>query len=554
MVLLDNQIVFNYPNTPPDYAGGSATPNLVLNDPKNNLFPDLPEEKAVEGVTAECRMIIMTNLSETDNAVKITPWIEQNSNNPNCRIFFGIGASGINASELTLPTPYMLPPNVEFYDFTNMPTQPLIVKLGPKQSIPFWFNWKTNPETPKANDVSFKFSVIVEREPIDANQNPNINCPPPQVLDPSTGDCVTPIICFEDEVFDPITRTCLPDPDSGGGGPDPDPDPTPSCPEGQFWDTATQQCKPIVVNPPPTGTIPVRSFAAVGDFDSNARTDDTFDNIREGIITQIVNPTNSPLGMLLALGDFSYIDGNQKPFIDRCKTLNDLFPTWIKTIIGNHDDTEDGAASDRTAIINAFGMPSEGYYAFTWENIRFIMMDTQKPLGAGSPQKTFVTAQLQAAASDPLIKFKIVCYHKPSVTSNGNDHGQLVTVADNYHMLFQQYKVDVVMAGHNHNSEVTWRVKFNATAPRVPVLATKGTKIGTFDVYTPTDPEGIIFMVLGGGGRSADTTDTNDPWMAHALRQYGVGFFYLRDNGNTLRFVLIESGTISEKYWMEIHK
>ena len=535
MVLLPEQIRFRLATA----IGGLNSHVDIPANPLNNVFPNVPEQKAVEGVLAECYCIFIENTSEVDAALKITAWISSNSSSNQNRIEFGIGASGVNASEITLPTAFMLPPNVEFIDVSAKPSEPQILSLKPGQSIPIWFNRKTIPHAVSEANVHFTFSIEVERA-VTQDVGAPIQCPAGTVLDPSTGQCVVPIVCPEGSTYNPITRECEPDED--------DPNPDPTCPEGQHYNPVTQQCEDDIVNPPPTGEIPTRVFAAVGDFDCNSRTDDTFGTLIDGL--QITVSTERPLGMLLGLGDFSY-GSNQDCFITRARTLQALFPTWIKCIIGNHDDTEDGSASKRSQIINTFGMPSEGYYSFTLDNIRFIMMDTQKPLGSGSGQHTFVQAQLQAAQTDPNILWIIVCYHKPSVVGQNNDHGGLTSVQNAYHQMFDTYGVDFVLAGHNHNSEITYMVNHSQSVGE-PTLVSQGTVVQNVRVYQ--NVTGRIFMTLGGGGRTADSIDVSDSWSSFATSQYAVGFFSLLSNGRILRFNLVRSSDQSILYTLEVRK
>jgi len=572
MVLFDKDITFWLPDTD-DYAGGNISTNRVVDNVLHNLYPTLPEEKAVEGVTAECRLIFIKNESDTTKSGKIITWIENNSNNPKCKAFFGIGAAGANAAEIRLPTPYMLPPNVQFYDFASKPTVPQIVKLEPKQYIGIWFNLTTQPETPSTSEpVTFKFSVDVERVP-EIDPGTDIQCPAGQILDPTTGQCVPFQFCPDGWIYNPVTRQCMLDPDDPGNqpppdpdcpsgqhknaqgicvpdDPDPDPDPDDPCPAGQHRDSAGN-CVPDVVNPPPTGTIPNRRFGAAGDWDCNSRTDQSFAVMKQYLTTSTTNPQTTPLGWVLALGDMSY-GSTQSCWISKAQSnLGQIFPTLVKCIIGNHDDTEDGSAQKRADIINRFGMPLEGYYAFTVENIRFIMLDTQKPVGVGSAQYNFCVQQLQAAQSDPNIDWKFVCYHKPSVTSKGNDHGALSSMFV-YHPLFDQYGVDFVLAGHNHNSEVTKMCKFTS-GNSTPIPVNEGTMVGSIHVYQG-GTKGTIFMVLGGAGRSADTTDADDNYMQHVEQDYAVGIFDLLNNGQTMKFNLINDASKTTRYTLEVRK
>jgi hypothetical protein len=67
-----------------------------------------------------------------------------------------------------------------------------------------------------------------------------------------------------------------------------------------------------------------------------------------------------------------------------------------------------------------------------------------------------------------------------------------------YHPLFEQYGVDLVLQGYNHNYERTYPIKFNNTGLTNPIETSTNT---TF--YK--DPDGEIFATVGTGGKSVDS-------------------------------------------------
>ena len=123
------------------------------------------------------------------------------------------------------------------------------------------------------------------------------------------------------------------------------------------------------------------TFAAAGDFSCSGDADDT-----GALLGSKLNKTaGNDVGLLLALGDFSYEDGDESCWYDNMETNlgPTIYPDHVAPILGNHDDGEDGSSADRTSVIAEFPlMPATAYYAFTRRNIRFIMMDTQSSYGS----------------------------------------------------------------------------------------------------------------------------------------------------------------------------
>ena len=67
--------------------------------------------------------------------------------------------------------------------------------------------------------------------------------------------------------------------------------------------------------------------------------------------------------------------------------------------------------------MSSFGL-SQTYYAFTYGNVRVIVMDSDRnSFSEGSSQYNFVESQLQQASQDSNIKFIIAYIHKPLYTS-----------------------------------------------------------------------------------------------------------------------------------------
>ena len=122
---------------------------------------------------------------------------------------------------------------------------------------------------------------------------------------------------------------------------------------------------------------------------------------------------------------------------------------------------------------------------------------------SGSAQYNFVVNDLQSAAQNPNINWIIVNIHQwiyRSSSSNAiNDD-----VAEIYHPLFDQYGVDLVLAGHDHKYHRTYPIKYNPSNPPNPIV----TSTNTNDY---ADPQGAIFAVVGTGGINLAPIDGSRP-------------------------------------------
>lgn len=99
-------------------------------------------------------------------------------------------------------------------------------------------------------------------------------------------------------------------------------------------------------------------------------------------------------------------------------------------------------------------------YSFRYGNAEFFMLDSNRPLGPGSEQFTWLDRELGASRA----RWKFVCHHHPVYSSDDDDHG------DTYREtggegdanprsavpLYEKHGVDLVFYGHIHAYERTW--------------------------------------------------------------------------------------------------
>jgi len=225
------------------------------------------------------------------------------------------------------------------------------------------------------------------------------------------------------------------------------------------------------------------NFGAAGDWGCTSNTKKTVSNIR----------SHSSPERVFALGDYSYTS------TPTCwLNIIDAIKSRTRIAIGNHeDDSNEGFSS----YMSSFGL-SQTYYAFTYGNVRVIVMDSDRnSFSKGSNQYNFVVTQLQQASQDSNIKFIIVYLHKQMYTSANtcgssscsNTASDARNLRNTYHPLFDQYGVDVVLMGHVHNYQRTFPIKYDPVSPDSPTR----TSTATMDY---NDPVGQIFAVVGTGG------------------------------------------------------
>jgi hypothetical protein len=180
--------------------------------------------------------------------------------------------------------------------------------------------------------------------------------------------------------------------------------------------------------------------------------------------------------------------------------------------IGNHDfqDFSDGL----TPYLNIFDLPKnatvaadrEKYYSFDYGNAHFITLNVYQSFTAGSAQYNWLVQDLQSTSQF----WKIVWLQTGPYSSNawgGAIPGSSeATTNRNIRQIlvpiFQQYDVDIVLAGDQHIYERS-----------MPWAKTSDpADLGT---ATPIDQGGILYVITGGGGAGLGNVQTGTnrgPW------------------------------------------
>jgi predicted phosphodiesterase len=141
---------------------------------------------------------------------------------------------------------------------------------------------------------------------------------------------------------------------------------------------------------------------------------------------------NNKVNLSLGLGDYSYGSvGDFIPVVDALKAKGIPF----KGPQGNHDTS---------SYAKLFGQPSM-LYAFDAGQARIILLNTEDSV---SSNVKFLENELKTTKQP----WKIVVMHKPLYTSP-SVHPEEKQLANKLQPLFDQYGVQLVLYGHNHNYE-----------------------------------------------------------------------------------------------------
>jgi predicted phosphodiesterase len=262
--------------------------------------------------------------------------------------------------------------------------------------------------------------------------------------------------------------------------------------------TITQVSIQVSTNlPPPTGDsfVPF-NFAAAGDWGCNSNTDKNVQSI-----------LSKESELVLGLGDYSY-ESDADCWLESISPINDR----MKISIGNHDSDEEEGPEITVQFLDHFNLDKQ-YYSFTKGNVFFLVMSTQVSYSENSEQFNFVKQELEKASNDPNIDWVVVYYHKPMYASS-TKHAGLTSLRDIYHPLFDQYKVDLVLAGHNHNYQRSFPLQFNEADSDKPILVNKNQNTYN-EIGVP------IFITSGTGGVSLHSLGAQAEFNAKQFGKFG---------------------------------
>ncbi|MCX6291625.1 MAG: metallophosphoesterase [Bacteroidetes bacterium] len=186
---------------------------------------------------------------------------------------------------------------------------------------------------------------------------------------------------------------------------------------------------------------------------------------------------------------------------------------------GNHD------AGSTSLFSNLWDLPQTNgtnlYYAVRYGNTIFITINTTTPTNAA--QLSWLQTTLANAAADPTIVWKVVSLHHAFFTI-GNHSGDMNAYRTTLWKAFDDYGVDLVFTGHDHNYQRSKPVNLNvsSTAP----VAQYGSNTG----------QGRCQIVSGGAGAGLYTQGSSaDAW---AVNLFNSTYNYVFCDVNNCRITI----------------
>lgn len=186
--------------------------------------------------------------------------------------------------------------------------------------------------------------------------------------------------------------------------------------------------------PAPAADPPLARIAAIGDVG-------TGDDEERATAAEMAGMPGIGYDALVLLGDNVYPSGNPDrldatvftPFADVLDQGAQLLAA-----LGNHD-VQSGYGDDQA---QALGMPAR-WYSWSSGPVEVIVLDTTRA------QDPLQWAWLEQTLSSSVAIWKIVAMHHPPYSAGW--HGSSEGVRDTFEPLFNQYGVQLVLAGHDHD-------------------------------------------------------------------------------------------------------
>ena len=249
-------------------------------------------------------------------------------------------------------------------------------------------------------------------------------------------------------------------------------------PAGGTGETPTEEPGGSGGNPAPTPTN--WKIAVVGDWGCEGNTDDVMDMCEN-------------YDKIISVGDNAYESaGCWKSKVDN----HGLKSKFVGCAYGNHEYS-DGQPSD---YMTYFGH-SKTYFMKTFQNVGVITIDSNDEEDSDAPsissQKSQVTTWLNQLNANTAINWIFVTFHHPMFGSHSDHSYNEADTVGQLHSLFTSKKVAFVFCGHNHNWQVTGKVKYNSADKTDPIVTDE-------DLNYTNDTNGFVHVVSGTGGHDGE--------------------------------------------------
>ncbi len=179
------------------------------------------------------------------------------------------------------------------------------------------------------------------------------------------------------------------------------------------------------------------------------------------------------------LGDIVKDGNNQydwNEYFSNTEILNAYIPSYY--VEGNHDTLN---------LYNNLILPSNGndsyYYSFNYGFAKFLALNTNREV---KNQASWIIQELESSNLDNQILWNIAFMHEPIFKSIADETNRedLISL---WSSSFDNYGVDIVFSGHDHNYERTYPLSYLK-------------EFNNSELYNFQNPIYPIYMVSGGGG------------------------------------------------------
>ncbi|GAB3776034.1 hypothetical protein GCM10028818_20960 [Spirosoma horti] len=318
---------------------------------------------------------------------------------------------------------------------------------------------------------------------------------------------------------------------------------------------------------PAGDTRPLR-FWVLGDFGSGT------DNQRNVYQAYLKATANRPADLWLWLGDNAYSFGLEEEYQQL------VFPIYAPSLRntplfitpGNHDYA-DSETNFNIAYYKLFSFPEKGesgglasnsksYYSADYGNVHLISLDSQGRQDGQYRLYDTTSTQVQWLKRDLAankLPWTIVIFHHPPYSKGGHNSDtelSMKLIRENLTPILERYGVDLVLNGHSHGYERTYRLKglrglantFNAASNIAENTS------GRYDGSPNSCPiltkgQGTIYIVNGSGGQLGGRS----PDFPHPATVYnnttlgGSMLLDVNDNRLDAQFVMSD-GSVLDKF------
>ncbi|MFF2349774.1 purple acid phosphatase family protein [Kitasatospora sp. NPDC058115] len=168
-----------------------------------------------------------------------------------------------------------------------------------------------------------------------------------------------------------------------------------------------------------------------------------------------------------------------------------------------------------------------GVYSFRYKNVGVISLDANDVsyeipanLGISAGKQTrWLERTLKDLRGDETVDFVVVFFHHCAFSTT-HQHASEGGVREAWVPLFEKYRVDLVINGHNHVYERTDAILGNKVSRAVPSGAT-----------VEPAKDGVVYVTAGAAGRSLYRFDAPDTYEGHENRLDSVDTYYFAKGG-----------------------